>query len=107
MSLPQRLALLLDIIKIIHNKQKKNTGFTKPFDFTKYVNKLPYVDIEAAGVKLSSRRVKTFIDEYRKYCDDEYIDYDDHLYQFQLQIAFHVQKHLQANLSVCCFYLIK
>lgn len=72
------LALLLDIIKIIHNKQKKNTGFTKPFDFTKYVNKLPYVDVEAAGVKLSSRRVKTFIDEYRKYCDDEYIDYDDH-----------------------------
>lgn len=71
------LELLLDIIKIIHNKQKKNTGFTKPFDFTKYVNRLPYVETDSNGTKLSSRRVKTFIDEYRKYCDDEYIDYEE------------------------------
>ncbi len=70
------LELLLDIIKIIHNKQKKNTGFTKPFDFTKYVNRLPYIETDASGVKLSSKKIKTFIDEYRKYCDDEYIDYD-------------------------------
>lgn len=71
------LDLLLDIIKVIHNKQKKNTGFTKPFDFTKYVNKLPYIENDIQGVRLSSRKVKTFIDEYRKFCDDEYIDYDD------------------------------
>lgn len=71
------LDLLLDIIKIIHNKQKRNTGFTKPFDFTKYVSRLPYVENDVQGIKLSSRKVKTFIDEYRKYCDDEYIDYDD------------------------------
>ncbi|MCI6275706.1 MAG: DUF262 domain-containing protein [Clostridium sp.] len=71
------LDLLMDIIKIIHNKQKKNTGFTKPFDFTKYVNRLPYLETESVGAKLSSRRVKTFIDEYRRYCDDEYIDYED------------------------------
>lgn len=71
------LDLLLDIIKIIHNKQKRNTGFTKPFDFTKYVNRLPYIENDVQGIKLSSRKVKTFIDEYRKYCDDEYIDYDD------------------------------
>lgn len=71
------LDFLLDIIKIIHNKQKKNTGFTKPFDLTKYVNRLPYIENEVQGIKLSSRKVKTFIDEYRKYCDDEYIDYDD------------------------------
>lgn len=71
------LDFLLDIIKIIHNKQKKNTGFTKPFDLTKYVNRLPYIENDIQGVKLSSRKVKTFIDEYRKYCDDEYIDYED------------------------------
>ncbi|SHO48698.1 DUF262 domain-containing protein [Anaerocolumna xylanovorans] len=71
------LELLLEIIKVIHNKQKKNTGFTKPFDFTKYVNRLPYLEVDLTGTKLSSRRVKTFIDEYRKYCDDEYINYDD------------------------------
>lgn len=71
------LDFLLDIIKIIHNKQKRNTGFTKPFDLTKYVNRLPYIENDVQGVKLSSRKVKTFIDEYRKYCDDEYIDYED------------------------------
>ena len=71
------LDLLLDIIKIIHNKQKRNTGFTKPFDFTKCVNRLPYVENDVQGIKLSSRKVKTFIDEYRKFCDDEYIDYDE------------------------------
>lgn len=59
------LDFLLDIIKIIHNKQKRNTGFTKPFDLTKYVNRLPYIENDVQGVKLSSRKVKTFIDEYR------------------------------------------
>ncbi len=71
------LDFLLDIIKMIHNKQKRNTGFTKPFDLSKYVNKLPYIENDIQGVKLSSRKVKTFIDEYRKYCDDEFIEYDD------------------------------
>lgn len=71
------LDFLLEIIKMIHNRQKKNTDFTKPFDFTKCVNKFPYVDVEASGQKLSSRRVKTFIDEYRKYCDDEDFEFDD------------------------------
>lgn len=78
------LELLLEIIKIIHNKQKKNTGFTKPFDFTKYVNRLPYVETENGDVKLSSRKVKTFIDEYTKYCDDEDIESreESSFYQF-------------------------
>lgn len=72
------LEFLLNIIKIIHNKNKKVTGFTRPFDFTKYVNKLPYIENDGCGgVKLSSRRVKTFIDEYRKYCDDEAVECND------------------------------
>lgn len=70
------LDFLLDIIKIIHNKNKGNTGFTKPFDFTKYVKKLPYVETDSNGVKLSSKKLKTFIDEYRKYCDDEGMEFD-------------------------------
>ena len=67
------LPFLLDIIKIVHNKQAKNTGFTKPFDFNGIVSRLPYVE---SGNKLNSRKVKTFIDEYRKYCDDNQCDYE-------------------------------
>lgn len=70
------LDLLIEIIKIIHNKSAKNTGFTKPFDLTKIVNKLPYVESQNGSAKLSSKRLKTFLDEYRRYCDDEYYNYE-------------------------------
>lgn len=71
------LDLLLDIIKIIHNQNKKTTGFTKPFDYSKFVARLPYVENVSGIEKLSSRRVKTFIDDYQKYCDEERLDVDD------------------------------
>lgn len=70
------LDLLLDIIKVIHNKSKKNTGFTKPYDFTEFVDRLPYIESVNGSAQLSSKRLKTFIDEYRKYCDNESIEYD-------------------------------
>ena len=35
------LKILLQIIKICHNKYSKGTGFTRPFDLSKYVNRLP------------------------------------------------------------------
>lgn len=71
------LSLLLDIIKVIHNKSTKNTGFTKPFDLTKYVLRLPYIESVNGSVKLSSKRLKTFLDEYRRYCDDEDFDFEN------------------------------
>ncbi len=64
------LNILLQIIKICHNKTAKGTGFTRPFDLIKYVNRLPYVENTANGMqKLSSLKVKTFIDEYQTYCN--------------------------------------
>lgn len=71
------LNLLLDIIKIIHNKSLKNTGFTKPFDLSKFVVRLPYVESSNGSAKLSSKRLKTFLDEYRRYCDNEECDYEE------------------------------
>jgi hypothetical protein len=68
------LGILLQIIKICHNKYSKGTGFTRPFDLTKYVKKLPYVENDNGKVRLSAKRVKTFIDEYQKYCDEEEIE---------------------------------
>lgn len=72
------LDLLLDIIKIIHNKKANNTGFTKPFDFTKYVERLPYVDNVNGKTKISSKKLKTFLDEYRRHCDIEGIEYNEY-----------------------------
>lgn len=54
----------MDIIKIIHNKQRKNTGFTKPFDFTKYVAKHPYLENENVGIKLSSRKLEYYLQNH-------------------------------------------
>ncbi len=70
------LEFLLEIIKIIHNKSKNNTGFTKPFDICKCVKRLPYVDISQGDDKLSSRKLKIFLDEYRNYCNVEDCDYE-------------------------------
>ena len=65
------LELLLEIIKIIHNQNKKWTGFTRPFDFSKYIKKLPYLENVNGTEKLSSKKVKAFIDEFQQYCYQE------------------------------------
>ncbi|MEY8254316.1 DUF262 domain-containing protein [Clostridium perfringens] len=70
------LSLLLEIIKIIHNKTPKGTGFSRPFDLTKYINRLPYAESINGSLKLSSKKLKTFLDEYRRYCDDEDIKFN-------------------------------
>lgn len=71
------LEFLLEIIKIIHNKSPNNTGFTKPFDICKYVSKLPYIENNQGSNKLSSKKLKTFLDEYRNYCSVESCDYEN------------------------------
>ena len=55
---------LLFVIKTVHKKTQKKSGFTQPFDFRKQLPNLnlPYVDIEQRS--LSGRKLKTFIDEY-------------------------------------------
>lgn len=69
------LDLLLHIIKLTHNKNKKGTGFTRPFDFVGIVDRLSYVETIDGGYQISCRKLKTFIDEYRNYCDDNSLDY--------------------------------
>ncbi|MDM1063431.1 DUF262 domain-containing protein [Empedobacter falsenii] len=71
------LNLLLHIIKLTHNKTKFSNGFTRPFDFSEFVVSLPYLDSEGGTKKLNSKRVKTFIKEYKNFCIDESINYND------------------------------
>lgn len=67
------LDFLLEIILMIHNKKNNSTGFTKPFDISNYVEKLKYIEVENGKTILSSKKLKTFIDQYRS----EYPDFDD------------------------------
>ena len=99
------IEFLLEIIKIIHNKNKKNTGFTKPFDLTKFVSKLPYLENNQGTEKLSSRKLKTFLDEYRNnYCSNEDLDYEneDSFFSFidsrcQISDKNNLKRHIASN----------
>lgn len=72
------LNLLLHIIKLTHNKSKKYNGFTRPFDFLDFTSTLPYLEINGGNKYLNSRKVKSFIKEYKNYCLDDYLDYQEH-----------------------------
>lgn len=73
------LELLFYIIEMVHNNYSHGTGFTRPFDFSQYATKLPYIEPVAAAKKyvLSGKSLKIFIDEYRNYCDASDKDYTD------------------------------
>ncbi len=71
-TIKQGTDFLLQIIKAVHKKTKKNSGFTRPFDFSKYVEKLEYVIEDSNGITLSSIDLKEFIESYLLYCDKDY-----------------------------------
>lgn len=72
------LDLLLRLILKTHHWNKKGSGFTLPFDFTKFVVTLPYVDMGDNGnYTLSSRALKSFISSYREFCKEKYYDEPD------------------------------
>ena len=71
------LELLLHIIKMTHNKNSKFSGFTRPFDFSKEIGRLPYTTVENGKEHLNSRRLKSFLNEYQRYSSDEGINYKD------------------------------
>ncbi|WP_270772651.1 DUF262 domain-containing protein [Intestinibacter bartlettii] len=70
------LKLLLEIIKVIHAGYKNSTGFTRPFDIRDSVKNLPYVENRKGDMVLSSKKLKTFLDEYNNYCNNASIDYE-------------------------------
>ena len=67
------LDLLLEIILMIHNKKSNGTGFSIPFDFGTAIDRHPY--LENGMNNLSSKKLKTFLDEYRSFCDNNDYDY--------------------------------
>lgn len=71
------LNLLFEIIRLCHNKTQKGTGFTAPFDFSKCVNaRLPYYITQNGKNLLSSKRLKTFLNMYTTFCNEEGIEWN-------------------------------
>lgn len=68
------LDFLLEIIKLIHNKTTKFSGFTRPFDFTKIIKRLPYETTVNGKRTLTSKKLKSFINQYESYCKDELLE---------------------------------
>lgn len=74
-SATQGIDFLIEIIKIIHNKDKQQrwTGLTKYFYFVEFIQNLPYV----SGNKIVSKKLRTFLREYKRYAQDERLHADD------------------------------
>ncbi|GAF57243.1 hypothetical protein JCM18901_3024 [Psychrobacter sp. JCM 18901] len=59
-STKKGLDLLLHIIKMTHNKNSKYSGFTRPFDFSKEIDWLPYITSENGKKHLTPENLSYF-----------------------------------------------
>ncbi|BFG70147.1 hypothetical protein KACHI17_10280 [Sediminibacterium sp. KACHI17] len=71
------LGLLLEIIKLIHNKTTRYSGFTRPFDFEKVIPNLPYEILENGKKVLNSKKLVSFMNEYKTFCKNEVLENDN------------------------------
>ncbi|MBI9031140.1 DUF262 domain-containing protein [bacterium] len=98
------LDFLLEFIKLMHNKNSFCTGLTRPFDFTKFIDNLPYFVVFNGKKQLNSRKWKTFIIEYESYCQNDDKDYEqkDSFIDFMISrfpIDRENQKSLRTNIN--------
>lgn len=68
------LDFLLEIIKLIHNKTNRNSGFSRPFDFTKEIKILPYEENIQGRRQLNSKTLISFINDYLSFCKNKSIE---------------------------------
>ena len=72
------LSLLIEVIKRTYQQKKHSSTFTAPFDITKFIDDLPYVDQDVRnGYRINGKKLKSFIIEYRTDCENEDISYID------------------------------
>ncbi|WP_353099670.1 DUF262 domain-containing protein [Myroides odoratus] len=95
------LDFLLEIIKLIHNKTAKFSGFTRPFDFTNLIKRLPYETTINGKRTLNSKKLKSFINQFETFCKDESLDLTskDSFETFMFQ-RFDLDLNIKQNLKV-------
>lgn len=70
------LQLLAKLIRLTHNEKTKGTGLTLPFDFSKYVKDLYYVENDG---RLNCRKLKSWLSQYDTYCIENQLSYDEYM----------------------------
>lgn len=73
----QDLDFLLKILLATHKKTKKFSGFTRPFDFTSFKTSIPleYADNIGGTICLNSKKLTSWMREYKTKCENEEKDY--------------------------------
>jgi hypothetical protein len=71
------LEFLLEIIKLVHNKTNRNSGFSRPFDFTNEIRHLPYEENSQGKRQLNSKTLISFINEYLSFCKNKSLNEDE------------------------------
>lgn len=90
---------LLFIIKAIHNKTPKYSGFSKPFDLTNIIDNLPYVDKENGRYIFSGKKLTTFINQYNKFIADEEKENNVTNFKLFLTKTYKLNKWQEASLD--------
>ena len=68
------LQLLARLIRLSHGNNKKNSGLTMPFDFSKFFSNLYYREKDGS---MSCKKIKSLMKQYKDFCSDEDCDYSD------------------------------
>jgi hypothetical protein len=95
------LKVLLEFILLIHKKSKKDSGFTKPFDFTESIDRLNYVDNINGTKCLNSKKLKTWITGYRSNCSNNDENYsDENIFYKYLLSSYNLPDNLRLKTKV-------
>ncbi|MFC0237081.1 DUF262 domain-containing protein [Fictibacillus phosphorivorans] len=65
------LKILLQLILLVHKKDKLTSGLTRPFDFSEIIDNLPFIEQTEEGIKHNGKKLRLFILEFNKHCYDE------------------------------------
>lgn len=96
------LKLLLEVILMCHKITKKNSGFSKPFDFSKYFISLDYVRKDNEGNQyLDGSILTSFITGFNNYTDKQVLDdfdMDDFISYLCQRYTLKQETNIEANL---------
>lgn len=68
------LLTLLHVIKICHNKTKSSSGFSKPFNFSKIIEPLDFVEYKSGYSKINAKKLVTYIRQFKQNMYSEGLD---------------------------------